>query len=144
VIDKKVAFTIIMIGLGFILAAATTGVMGSPKDNTGVNVVNLAVYEDSKCQTSCTSINWGTVTANSYISKTLYVRNPNTCKLTLAVTVSNWTPQESQSLLSVSCNRNNFVLQGGKIVPVTLTLAIGPNVGTLKDFGCIITFSGTK
>ena len=144
-LNKKLATTIITFAvLGLILTATTTSVLGSPKGNSGVTGKNLDIFTDSKGATSCTNIGWGNVNANSSIAKTIYVRNPNTYKLTLTITVSNWTPEEARSILSVTSNKNNYALPPGKIVPVVLTLTVGGNTVSLMDFDCVIAFSGTQ
>ncbi len=144
-LTKKLAVIIIVSTVfGLILTAATPGVMGSPKANSGVTGDNLVIYADSKGTTYCTNIIWGNVNADSSITRTVYVKNPNNYKLTLTVSTSNWTPAESMSMISVSSDRNNYVLSPGKIVPVILTLTVGANTGNLTGFDCIIVFSGTK
>src|SRR4030067_349366 len=123
---KKLAITIITFAvLGLILTATTTSVLGSPKGNSGVTGRNLDIFTDSKGTTSCTNISWGNVNANSSITKTVYVKNPNTYKLTLTLTVSNWTPEEAKSIPSVTSDKNNYALPPGKVVPVVLTLTGG-------------------
>jgi hypothetical protein len=140
---KKLAITLTIAVLGLILTATTTSVLGSPKGNSGVTGRNLDIFADSKGATSCTNISWGNVNANSSITKTVYVKNPNTYKLTLTIAVSNWTPEEAKSILSVTSDKNSYALPPGKIVPVVLTLAVG-NTVALTDFDCIIAFSGTQ
>ena len=143
-VTKKLAITIITFAvLGLILTATTTSVLGSPKGNSGVTGKNLNIFTDSKGTSSCTNISWGNVNANSSIAKTIYVKNPNTYKLTLTISVSNWTPEEASSILSVASDKNNYALPPGKIVPVVLTLTVG-NTVALTDFDCIIAFSGTQ
>ena len=140
---KKLAITVTIAVLGLILTATTTSVLGSLKVNSGVTGRNLDIFADSKGATSCTNISWGNVNANSSITKTVYVKNPNTYKLTLTIAVSNWTPEEAKSILSVTSDKNNYALPPGKIVPVVLTLTVG-NTVALTDFDCIIAFSGTQ
>ena len=143
-VTKELSITMITFAvLGLILTATTTSVLGSPKGNSGVTGRNLDIFTDSKGTTSCTNISWGNVNANSSIAKTIYVKNPNTYKLTLTITVSNWTPEEASSILSVASDKNNYALPPGKIVPVVLTLTVG-NTVALTDFDCIIAFSGTQ
>ena len=140
---KKLAITVTIAVLGLILTATTTSVLGSPKGNSGVTGRNLDIFADSKGATSCTNISWGNVNANSSITKTVYVKNPNTYKLTLTIAVSNWTPEEAKYTLSVISDKNSYALPPGKIVPVVLTLTVG-NTVALTDFDCIIAFSGTQ
>src|SRR4030042_398794 len=143
-VTEKFAITMIKFAvLGLILTATTTSVLGSPKGNSGVTGKNLNIFTDSKGTSSCTNISWGNVNANSSIAKTIYVKNPNTYKLTLTVSVSSWTPEEARSTLSVTSDKNNYALPPGKIVPVVLTLTVG-NTVALTDFDCIIAFSGTQ
>ena len=144
-LTKKLAITVTTIAvLGLILTETTTSVLGSPKGNSGVTGRNLDIFTDSKGTTSCTNISWGNVNANSSITKTIYVKNPNTYKLTLTLTVSNWTPEEAKSTLSVSSDKNNYALPPGKTIPVVLTLTVGGNTVALTDFDCVIAFSGTQ
>jgi hypothetical protein len=103
----------------------------------------LDIFADSKGATSCTNISWGNVNANSSITKTVYVKNPNTYKLTLTIAVRNWTPEEAGSILSVTSDKNNYVLPPGRIVPVVFTLTVG-NTVALTDFDCLIAFSGAQ
>src|SRR4030067_1785053 len=140
-LTKKLATTIITIAvLGLILTATTTAVLGSPKGNSGVAGRNLYIFTDSKGTTSCTNISWGNVSANSSIARTIYVKNPNTYKLTLTITVSNGTPEKASSILSVTSEKNNYALPPGKIVPVVLTLSVGGDTASLTNFDCLIAF----
>ncbi len=140
----KLASAIALIIFASALMMATTAVLGAPKGDSGVSVKGLVVYDEPKKQITSTTINWGNVSANSYVSRTFYVKNPNAFKLTLIVTASNWQPQEAESALAISCNKNNVAIPPGKTVPVTLTLQIGPNVDNLRDFSCTVTFSGVQ
>ena len=141
----KLAITIITFALlGLILSLTTTGVLAAPKGSSRVTGNNLEIYTDSKGTINCTNINWGIMNANSFTAKTIYVRNPNTYKLTLVITVSNWNPEEAKSILNVTSDKNNYALPPGKIVPVTLTLTVGANTAALRDFACTMDFSGTQ
>lgn len=62
----------------------------------------------------------------------------------LNVGFSNWESVESEGVLSICCDRNNYVLPPGKIVPVTLIFTVGADAVAFKDFELTLVFSGSQ
>jgi hypothetical protein len=85
---------IVAISLVFtILIASGTLVSTTIVSASGVvATANLGVYSDSACTTELTSIDWGTISPSSSISKTVYVKNLGTTPLTIGMSETNWTP----------------------------------------------------
>ncbi len=109
------------------------------------NVVNIgvAVYSDPNGQTACTNINWGSINPSGIVTKTVYIKNEGNRDVTLSMSVSNWNPVLSSSVLSLSWDRQNYVLPVGQTVAAVLTLTAASDTGNLADFSFTITIAGT-
>lgn len=130
--------------IGLFLALSTIGVLGTPRGSGKVSAVNVGIYLDSSCTVNCTSVNWGNINPGSAAEKTIYIKNSGTAAVTLQMSVINWNPRAARLLVTLSWNLNNYVLSAGKVVPAVLTLALVPNVGSLRDFSFVIVITGTQ
>jgi hypothetical protein len=146
--QKSSTVAIIGIVVAVILLTATSYALLSavktiPLSGT-ISVVNVGVYSDSGCTQNCTSLNVGTVSPGGTATQTIYIKNVGTVPETLSMTVSGWNPTTASSSLSLSWNQQNSVLSAGQSVQATLTLTVASTVGSLTNFSCDITFTGTQ
>lgn len=129
------------------MTIATSGLLSSsqtvPYSGT-ITAVNLAIYSDSGLTQNCTSINTGTVNPGGTATQTIYVKNTGTAPETLTMAVNNWNPTNAGSSLTLSWDRQNYVLSAGQSIQATLTLTVASNTGSLTTFSCSATFTGTQ
>ena len=109
-----------------------------------INVVNLGIYSDSGCTQTVSALNVGTLSPGGTATQTVYVKNTGNIPETLTMTTNNWAPSSASSLLTLSWNRQNTVLNAGASIQATLTLTVASNAGSLTTFSCDVTLTGTQ
>jgi hypothetical protein len=109
-----------------------------------ITTVNVEAYSDPACTVPCTALNVGNVNPGSTVTQTVYIKNTGTVPVTLTMAVSNWSPTNAGSYLTLSWNRQNYVLNAGQSVQATLTLTVASDTGSLTTFGCSVTITGTQ
>ena len=60
------------------------------------------------------------------------------------MTTQNWNPTSASSVLDLSWNRQNQVLNPGQSVSATFTLSVGSDTGSLTDFSFGIIITGAE
>ena len=143
------------ISTGVIIALAATGIFLSlvtagliatqtvPSNGT-VTAVNVGVYSDSECTQNLTSISWGTLYPGNSTTRTIYVKNTGTLPVTLTMTSGSWVPTTANTVLTLTWNRQNTVLNAGQSTSATLTLTAASSTGTLTDFTFNIIITGAE
>jgi len=133
------------ISIGVIIALAATAIFLSlvtagliatqtvPSNGT-VTAVNVGVYSDSQCTQNLTSISWGSIYPGNSTTKTIYVKNTGTLPVTLTMATGSWVPTNASSLITLTWNRQNTVLNAGQSIDATLTLSVASSTGSLTDF----------
>ena len=143
------------ISIGAIIALAATGIFLSlvtaglvatqtVTSNGTVSAVNVGVYSNYSCTQNLTSISWGTLYAGNSTTRTIYVKNTGTVPVTLTMTDGNWVPTTANTVLTLTWNRQNTVLDAGQSISATLTLAVASSTGSLADFSFNIIITGTE
>jgi hypothetical protein len=133
--------------VGIFLAAATAAVLSANQTvplNGTINAVNLGVFSDSACSQTTTALNVGTISPGGTATQTIYIKNIGNIPETLTMTTNNWTPSSASSLLTLTWNRQNTVLNATQSIQATLTLTAAANTGSLSTFSCDVTISGTQ
>ena len=145
----------IKLSIGVIAALAVTGVFltivtagliatqSIPSSGTIVGV-NVGVYTNSQCTQNCTTIDWGTLYPGDSTTRTIYVKNTGSVPVTLTMTTGGWVPTSASSVLTLTWNRQNTVLNAGQSISATLTLTAASNAGSLSGFGFNIVVTGTQ
>ena len=132
---------------GLLVTMTTLGALSDsmmlPLSGT-ITTVNVEAYTDSACTIPCTALSVGNVVPGSTATQTIYIKNNGTVPVTLTMTVSNWNPTTASSYLGLSWNRQNHALSAGNSVQATLTLTATASTGSLTDFSCTVTITGTQ
>ena len=142
------------IAIGTVLAIAAMGIVVSALgvlvatrtiSNTGnVKAIGVGVYWDSGCTNVVSSIDWGALEPGATIDKTIYVKNEGSVALTLSMSTDNWNPSSASSYMTLSWNRENYVLNSGSVVSAVLTLSVSSGISGITNFSFDITISGTE
>ncbi len=106
--------------------------------------VNIGVYLDSNCTQNATSIDWGVLTPGGNATKLLYVKNSGTVPVNLTMTTESWQPTNASSLMTLTWNLENAVLNAKKSNKAVLTLAVSPQAADVVDFSFNILITGTE
>jgi hypothetical protein len=155
-IIKRVALISALLGvlviIGVVVAVLSSGLLvaqqGVPSSgDVGGQVsgsVNIGLYSDADASVNCSSVNWGSLSAGSSVTQTIYVKNNGSTSETLHMTTSDWTPMSAAASLTLSWNLDGTILPAGVVVPATITLSAAANTTTLTDFSFNIVVSGTS
>lgn len=143
------------IRLGVILAVAATGVvvtvlaaslLGAYQriPNAGnVKAVGVGVYWDSECTRNVTSIDWGFLEPGGTADVPVYVKNDGNVAAVLSMTKDNWDPAVASGYMSLSWNRESYVLNPGSVQAV-LTLSVSSEITGVTNFSFDIIITGTE
>jgi hypothetical protein len=141
--------------IGIIVAVVAVALVGSTAfallsfsktlSNTGnVKAVGVGVYKDSGCSQVLSSINWGAVTPGSSSNYTAFIRNEGNVQVSLSKTTGNWNPTTAGGNITLSWNRDGYILSANATVQATLTLLVSSNVTGISSFSFDITMTGTE
>jgi hypothetical protein len=139
--------TIAIVTAAVVLSLTTVGLLTAnktPPANVTVTAVNVGLYADSDCTHHLTSFEAGTVDPGDTATQTFYVKNEGTVPETLSMTVDDWNPASANSSLTLAWNRESLVLDAGQSIQATLTLTVAQSTGSLTNFSCNVTISGTQ
>jgi hypothetical protein len=143
-ISTGLIMAIAMVGL--ILTVTTTGLLSvsqTVSSSGSVTAINVGVYSDSGCTQALTSIDWGTNTPGSYVTRTFYVKNTGNSQLTLSMATSSWSPSSANGPITLTWNRENVALNAGQSITATLTLGVSSTISGITAFSVNIVITGT-
>lgn len=131
---------------GIFLSLVTAGLIATQTvtSNGTVTAVNVGVYSDSQCTQNLTAISWGSIYPGNSTTKTIYVKNTGTLPVTLTMTNGSWVPTTANTVLTLTWNRQNTVLNAGQSISATLTLTAASSTGSLTDFSFNIIITGAE
>jgi hypothetical protein len=139
--------TIALVITAIALTATTAAVLNTSQIvplNGSITAVNLAVYSDSACTQPVTTLNVGTINPGGTATQTVYIKNTGNVPETLTMTTANWNPSNANTSLTLSWNRQNYVLPAGLSSQAILTLTAASNTNGLTTFSCDVTLTGTQ
>jgi hypothetical protein len=138
-----VALALTGVVISVVVIAALSDSTTVPLNGT-INTVNVEAYSDSACTQLVTALNVGNVNPGGTVTQTIYIKNSGTIPVTLTMAASNWNPASASSYLTLSWNRQNYVLDTDDSVSATLTLTVASNTDDLTTFSCSVTITGTE
>jgi len=113
--------------------------------NTGnVKAVGVGVYWDGSCNNEVSSIDWGDLEPGATIDKTIYVKNEESITVVLSMTTDNWNPVSASSYITLSWNRENYVLNSGSVVQAVLTLSVSSSISGITNFSFDMIITGIE
>ena len=142
------------ITMGTVLAIAVVGMVVTALgalvatrtiSNTGnLKAIGVGVYWDSGCTSAVSSIDWGALEPGVTKNFTIYVRNEGNVQVMLSMTTSNWNPSSASSYITLSWNRENYVLSSGSVVSAVLALSVSSSISGITSFSFDIIIAGTE
>jgi hypothetical protein len=145
---QKMTLTGIVVAVAAIVTIA--GVLAALQankvfSNTGaITTVNVGVFSDIGCTQPLSTLNWGTVSAGSVATETIYVENTGNAAVTLNMTVTGWNPASAASYMSLTWNQEATRLLAGANVTTILTLTVSSSVSGITNFSFNVTITGTQ
>jgi hypothetical protein len=141
-----VAIIISSLLIGGILTHAFGTLQSSQQvSNSGVMAsTGLGVYSNSAATKNCTTIDWGITYPGSTVARYGYLKNLGNIPMNVSLVASAFAPPEAAQYLSVSWDAQYKIIQPNDILPMTLTLAVSPNSGSLSSFSFNIQVIGVQ
>jgi len=137
--------TIIAVALICTTYAALTANRGVDASGSVTATANLGIYSESTCQTALKSIDWGTPTPGTSITRIIYIKNTGSgVSLSLSLTTSNWDPAIADGPITVSLDKTGTMLSPGQSTTASITLAVSPTIVDITNFSLVITIKGTQ
>lgn len=140
--------TIVLIVFAFSLSASTLAVITVNQNigssGTVATSPNIGVYSNSGCTTNLTSIPWGSIAAGGSATQTIYVKNTGTGTLTLGLSVSNWSPAQASTHITVSWDKQGTQLIAGQSIQAAVTITVSSNITGITNFSNTISITGTS
>jgi len=106
--------------------------------------VQLGVYSNSGCTTALSSVSWGTLDPGATSTATIYLKNEGNVPVTLSISAGNWNPSSASSYLTLTWNRDGYVLAVGASVQAVLSLTVSSSISGITTFSFDITITATQ
>jgi hypothetical protein len=103
---------------------------------------SVNVYIDEECILTCSQIEWGEVEEGETVQRWIYIKNTSNANQTLSMETSDWQPVEASSVLSVSWDKEGYILEPSTIVEAKLILKVAQDVGEIDTFDFDLTIQG--
>jgi len=141
-----VVFTIAVAGIiASVLAAGLLMAYQRVPNSGNVKTVGVGVYWDNACTNNVTSIDWGFLEPGATVNKTVYIKNEGNTPMVLNMTTDNWNPASASENITLSWNREGYVLNTtAPVVQAILTLSVSPNISGVTSFSFDIIITGTE
>jgi hypothetical protein len=143
-ISTGAILAIVMVGV--ILTLTTAGLLSVNQTvpSTGtVTSVNVGVYSDSACTLTLTSIDWGTISPGTSVTRTIYVKNTGNTQITLSMTKTNWNPTGANGPITITWDKESTTLAANAVATATLTLSVSSSISGITAFSVNIVITGT-
>ena len=96
--------------------------------------LSFGVFEDSKCDTEATKVEWGTIPNGGFVSQSVYVKNfVNQSFIAFTVEMINVKPEEAWTFLRLEGNLIQF-LEKDEVVELELTLFVDSKNQNITSF----------
>jgi hypothetical protein len=132
------AAAILLMATAFAVIQPSTSI----NHNGSIQTLNVSVFQDSACTQSLSTLSWGTLKPGTSANRTIYVKNTGNAALALNMTVTTWNPSTAASYITLTWDRQSFVLTQGNSIPALLVLSASANVTGFTDFTCTTIIAG--
>lgn len=141
-----IVFTIAVAGIiASVLAAGLLMAYQRVPNSGNVKAVGVGVYWDNACTNNVTSIDWGFLEPGATVNKTVYIKNEGNTPMVLNMTTDNWNPASASENITLSWNREGYVLNTtAPVVQAILTLSVSSNISGVTSFSFDIIITGTE
>ena len=146
-LQKTQVSIILVVGALVAVSALVSGLLIASQtiQNAGnVKAIGVGVYSDSACIQEVLSLQWGTLGPGETSNETVYIRNEGSVTVVLSMTAENWDPASASSYITLSWNRENYVLTHGSVASAVLTLSVSSGVSEITNFSFDIIITGTE
>jgi hypothetical protein len=137
---------LVITGLALTLTTFAAVTVSKSLSSTGTVSVspNLGLYSDSGCTTTQTTIDWGSATPGSTVTRTVYIKNTGTgASVSLSMAASSWSPTSANGPITLSWNKEGAILAPGQSTAALLTLTVSSSISEITSFSVQINIVGT-
>jgi hypothetical protein len=137
---------LVIAGLALTLTTFAAVTVSKSLSSTGTVSVspNLGLYSDSGCTVAQTTIDWGSATPGSTVTRTVYIKNTGAgASVTLSMATSSWSPTSANGPITLSWNKEGAILAPGASTAATLTLTVSSSISDVTSFSVQINIVGT-
>jgi len=137
-----VAATVIVVS---VLATSLLSAYQKIPNAGNVKAVGVGVYWDEACTNNVTFIDWHFLEPEATKSVTVYIQNKGNTPVVLNMTTDNWNPASASDDITLSWNREGYVLNTTvPVVETLLTLSVSPDITEVMSFEFDIIITGTE
>lgn len=121
-------------------------VMTSQRSVPGAGLVKAAgigVYWNPQCTNATSFLDFGLLEPGESKSFDLYLKNEGNSALQLDMTSQNWNPGNSADYLTLTWNRQGYVVDPDEVITFSIQLSLSANVQGIDSFSFDAVISGT-
>jgi hypothetical protein len=144
-IPREIVFMVVLLAIVVSTTALSLLIANHTIPNMGnVKAVGVEVYWEYTCETNVTSIDWGYLEPGETKNVTVYIRNNGNVPVMLAMSTDNWNPSFAFTYISVSWNRQNYVLAPNAVIETYISLSVASNITDITSFSFDLIITGTE
>ena len=110
---------------------------------TIISSPNIAVFSNSQCTQTLSSVDWGSITPGESVSKTIYIKNTGDVPLTLTMSPEDWSPSAASNSMDLTWNKQSSTLAVGQTTSAVLTLSVDSDITGITTFSVNIVIVGS-
>lgn len=142
--DAKIGFMLLIIFFSLsvigISGLLTTSITLPSHGN--IKTINVQVFWDQACTQPVYNIDWGNPEPGDTVLKTVYLKNSGNTPLSLSLIISNWTPSNSESYMTLSWDQEGNIINPGDIIKSNISLEVSSNISGITDFTISLIIEG--
>lgn len=108
-----------------------------------VKAAGLGVYWNHQCTNATSSLDFGLLEPGASKSFNLYLKNEGNSALQLNMTSQNWNPGNCPNYLTLTWNRQGYVISPNEVIAFSIQLSLSTNVQGIDSFSFDTVISGT-
>lgn len=109
-----------------------------------LKLLTYEIYKDPALSELLTVIDWGTLTPGEQKGVTAYIQSTSTFSLLLALTTTNWNPDNAGDFIALDWDYTGTPLNPREVRKVVLTLVVDPTIKDITNFSFDITISASE
>lgn len=107
-----------------------------------VKAIGIGVYQDLRCTSLLTLIDWGMVEPSATVNATAYLRNEGNSPILASMSTGNFAPSNASLFLQTTWNYNGSSIGPSEVFQVEIQLHVASNVTGIDAFSFDITIEG--
>lgn len=105
------------------------------------STLGLKVFSDAEGTVEINSVDWGNLNPGSVGHQTVYLQNIGNIAGTVTMAPGNWNPAATQTICTLSWDKEGTIIGAGQTVQANLTLDVSGSVSGITTFAFDIIFT---